>query len=123
MSMAVTSEAHGPKDHECFRLGKGWRFVSALTNFVISYFSPPRGREEYDEGREARSMVEILTNAVRHPSAWYGRDLASDSAWIIHLGPRHLEEIAVATASVARRGLPFAALTRDDFPLPTLGPR
>jgi hypothetical protein len=68
-------------------------------------------------------MVEILTNAVRHPSAWYGRDLASDSAWIIHLGPRHLEEIAVATASVARRGLPFAALTRDDFPLPTLGPR
>ena len=67
-------------------------------------------------------MTEILRELVRHPSAWYGRDLANDSSWIVHLEPAHLAEIAAATRSVARRGLPFAALTRDDFPLPTLGP-
>ena len=67
-------------------------------------------------------MTEILREIVRHPSAWYGRDLANDSSWIVHLEPAHLAEIAAATQSVARRGLPFAALTRDAFPLPTLGP-
>jgi hypothetical protein len=68
-------------------------------------------------------MTEILREIVRHPSAWYGRDLANDSSWIVHLEPAHLAEIAAAVQSVTRRGLPFAALTRDDFPLPTLGPR
>jgi Taurine catabolism dioxygenase TauD, TfdA family len=67
-------------------------------------------------------MTEILREIVHHPSAWYGRDLVADSSWIIHLEPAHLAEIAAAAQSVARHGLPFAALTRDDFPLPTLGP-
>src|SRR5262245_37464218 len=67
-------------------------------------------------------MGQILTEPVHHPSAWYGRDLAHDSSWIVHLEPRHLDEIATAIADVGRRGLPFAALTRADFPLPTLGP-
>ena len=68
-------------------------------------------------------MAEILTETVRHPSAWYGRDLVNDDSWIVHLEPRHLNEIAKAVASVDRRGLPFAALTKDDFPLPTLAPQ
>ena len=68
-------------------------------------------------------MAEILTETVRHPSAWYGRDLVDDPSWIVHLTPTHLAEIAVAMDQVRRRGLPFAALTKDDFPLPTLGPR
>ena len=40
-------------------------------------------------------MGQILTSTVRHPSAWYGKDLAGDSSWIVRLGPRHLEEIAM----------------------------
>src|SRR6266481_3834535 len=68
-------------------------------------------------------MAEILTETIRHPSAWYGRDLVNDSSWIVHLRPDHLAEIAAAIGSVTRRGLPFAALTKDDFPLPTLGPQ
>jgi Taurine catabolism dioxygenase TauD, TfdA family len=68
-------------------------------------------------------MAEILNQIVDHPSAWYGRDLANDNSWIVRLEPRHLEEIAEAVAGVERRGLPFADLTREDFPLPTLGPK
>ena len=67
-------------------------------------------------------MAEILTEIVRHPSAWYGRDLVDDPSWIVRLTPAHLAEIAAAVVQVRRRGLPFSALTRDDFPLPTLGP-
>jgi len=68
-------------------------------------------------------MADILTEIVRHPSAWYGRDLLNDNSWIIHLEPGHLTEIAAAVESVGRRALPFAALTKADFPLPTLGPQ
>ena len=68
-------------------------------------------------------MAEILTEIVRHPSAWYGRDLIDDTSWIVHLEPSHLAEIAAAMEQVSRRGLAFSALTREDFPLPTLGPR
>jgi hypothetical protein len=68
-------------------------------------------------------MAEILTEIVHHPSAWYGRDLVNDSSWIVHLEPSHLAEIATALDSVSRRGLPFEALSKSDFPLPTLGPQ
>jgi hypothetical protein len=68
-------------------------------------------------------MAEILTEIVRHPSAWYGRDLLDDPSWIVHLSQNDLAEVAAAMESVRRRGLAFATLTRDDFPLPTLGPR
>jgi len=68
-------------------------------------------------------MSHILTDIVRHPSAWYGRDLANDSSWIVHLQKPHLQEIAAAVASVKARGLAFAALREQDFPLPTLAPQ
>src|SRR5260221_12446785 len=69
------------------------------------------------------AMPEILTDIVRHASAWYGRDLTHDSSWIVHLRPEDLQEIAAAVAQVKARGLAFAALRKQDFPLPTLAPR
>ena len=30
-------------------------------------------------------MTNILTEPVRHPSAWYGKNLADDESWIVHL--------------------------------------
>ncbi len=68
-------------------------------------------------------MQDIHIDAIAHPSAWYGRDLATDSSWIAHLEPRHLEEIAAAVRGVAARGLALAAVGKQDFPLPTLGPQ
>ena len=68
-------------------------------------------------------MSQIVTEVVRHPSAWYGRDLARDGSWIAHLQPGHLAEIAAALDSVKARGLAFADLGRQDFPLPTLAPQ
>ena len=52
-------------------------------------------------------MGQILTSTVRHSSAWYGKDLAHDTSWIVKLEPRHLAEIASAVASITRRGLSF----------------
>ncbi|MCK8783689.1 TauD/TfdA family dioxygenase [Roseomonas sp. NAR14] len=69
---------------------------------------------------------------VADASVWRGADLVGDPAWIHWLGADEVEELAAALA-VARakgerdgekgRGLATTAITRDDFPLPTLGPR
>lgn len=68
-------------------------------------------------------MTQLLDKIVAHPSAWYGKDLANDSSWIVHFEAKDLEEIAAAVASVKRRGLAFADLDKTDFPLPTLAPK
>ncbi len=68
-------------------------------------------------------MPGILRDVVQHSSAWYGRDLATDPSWIVHLQPAHLQEIAAAVAGVRARGLHFSALGQEDFPLPDLAPQ
>jgi Taurine catabolism dioxygenase TauD, TfdA family len=58
---------------------------------------------------------------VQHPSAWYGKDLAQDGSWLVHLTPQDLAEIAAAVAGVKQHGLAMAEVGRGSFPLPTLG--
>lgn len=68
----------------------------------------------------------MMTIAPSHPliagpSAWIGAELARHpEKWIYTLSPADLGEIYAAVAKT--RGRDLAALTRDDFTLPTLGP-
>jgi hypothetical protein len=56
-------------------------------------------------------------------SAWIGADLRTrESEWTYRLSPPEIAEIETALHSVRARGLDIADITRDDFPLPTLGP-
>src|SRR5580700_2623398 len=60
---------------------------------------------------------------VRGPSAWIGADMRGREAeWTYRLSPPQLDEIDAAVKAVRARGLDLAAITRADFPLPTLGP-
>jgi len=63
----------------------------------------------------------IHTTPVRHNSAWYGRDLANDPSWLVHLTPQDLTEIATAVQRVQAHHLTLAQVGRSSFPLPTLG--
>jgi hypothetical protein len=60
---------------------------------------------------------------VQHPSAWYGKDLAGNGSWLVHLSPQDLSEIAAAVKGVKAHGLTLAEVGRSNFPLPTLGPK
>jgi len=51
-------------------------------------------------------------------AAWCGRDLGGRDDWIVRLDAAQIEELERAAA--AARGIGLDALTRDDFPLPTL---
>jgi hypothetical protein len=57
------------------------------------------------------------------PAAWRGEDLAKSDAWIHTLTTSELSELHRALARVHARALTLPEITRDDFPLPTLGPR
>ena len=60
---------------------------------------------------------------IQGPSAWIGADLRDREAeWSYRLSPPEVAEIEAALQSVQTRGLDIAAIRREDFPLPTLGP-
>jgi hypothetical protein len=52
---------------------------------------------------------------------WYGRDLAQHEDWIRSFTADELAEIAAAVERIQGSGRAFHAITRDAFPLPTLG--
>ena len=52
------------------------------------------------------------------PFAWKGADLQNSTEWIRPFTPEELKELDDALQSVKRRGLEWADITREDFPLP-----
>jgi hypothetical protein len=67
-------------------------------------------------------MIE-LPNAIRGRSAWYGSEIAARSDWVETLSSGELAEIQLAARRLMSQDQNWQALTHDDFPLPTLGPR
>ena len=66
-------------------------------------------------------MREILTTPIDDPAAWRGDRIAELSDWIIPLDRTMVTELESAVAAVARRGIDLLDITRDDFPLPSMG--
>jgi hypothetical protein len=64
-----------------------------------------------------------LPPQIDDPSAWYGPQMAANSDWVAKLSPAELVEVEVAARRLMASDPDWQALTRDDFPLPTLGPR
>ncbi|HTO49818.1 MAG TPA: TauD/TfdA family dioxygenase, partial [Burkholderiales bacterium] len=57
---------------------------------------------------------------VSGPSVWYGRDLAlHEHDWIYRLSPAELAEIDAAVRIFKASGRPLAAISPEDFPLPS----
>jgi hypothetical protein len=67
--------------------------------------------------------VSILPDQITGPAAWYGPQVATRTDWLHLLGDNEIAEIERATRRVVESGLEPAKLRREDFPLPTLGPR
>ena len=64
-----------------------------------------------------------LRRPIDGPSAWIGADMRGGEAeWSYRMSPAETAEIEAALKSVQARGLEIAAIRREDFPLPTLGP-
>ncbi len=70
----------------------------------------------------AISMDE-LPPVIQGPSAWYGPDLAARGDWVEHLSETETAEIDSAAARLTDASVDIPSIRRQDFPLPTLGPR
>ena len=57
------------------------------------------------------------------PEVWTGAELADDPDWAVSLSAGEVAELEEAVAATMRAGLPIERVTREDFPLPGLGPR
>ncbi|MFM9882071.1 MAG: TauD/TfdA family dioxygenase [Burkholderiales bacterium] len=68
-------------------------------------------------------MTEIPNRPISSPSAWTGPQLATDSSWIHPLDRTEIDELERAARAVQASGAPPQAFERDQFALPTLGPR
>jgi hypothetical protein len=65
----------------------------------------------------------ILPPEIQGPSAWYGPEMLSRRDWIEDLSESEIAEVEFATKTLAVASADITAISRDDFPLPTLGPR
>jgi hypothetical protein len=63
---------------------------------------------------------QIQQQIVKHPSAWYGRELANDLVWIVYLDDNDRNEISNAVRTVRARGLTLEQVGQSSFPLPGL---
>ena len=64
-----------------------------------------------------------LREPITGPSAWTGAEMRRrKDEWTYRLSPAEVAEIEAAVKEVRARGLDLADITREHFPLPTLGP-
>jgi hypothetical protein len=54
---------------------------------------------------------------------WRAADVADPAQWTEHLSAEEVDEIDLAIAEARRKSDDFLDIGKDDFPLPTLGPR
>src|SRR6266853_3340534 len=70
--------------------------------------------------RRGGSMSEI--RPVTGACVWHGHEMAGSQRWQRHLSPAQLAEIDRALAAAQARGVGWAAMTAEDFPLPSFMP-
>jgi hypothetical protein len=64
-----------------------------------------------------------LPDEIAGLSAWYGPEMARRTDWVHTLTDAEVGEVEAAVRRMEETGLDPAALRRENFPLPTLGPR
>ena len=67
--------------------------------------------------------IDALPAEIVGPSAWLGPDVAKSERWIHHLSDAELRELEQAARQALSMHSDIAAIQRESFVLPTLGPR
>jgi Taurine catabolism dioxygenase TauD, TfdA family len=63
----------------------------------------------------------VPCEAINDPACWNSTDMAEPARWQYRLNGAEIAELDAALAHVHARGLDVMAITKTDFPLPTLG--
>src|SRR5215831_18243342 len=68
-------------------------------------------------------ITDDLPPEIHDRSAWYGRDLIRRTDWLELLSETETAEVESAMKPLANSSADLTKISRDDFPLPRLGPR
>ena len=71
--------------------------------------------------RNARRVPGDCLKPVIDPAVWEPEELYRTEDWIYHLSGSDIDELTCAVDAVAREGIDFVDLGREDFPLPKFG--
>lgn len=66
--------------------------------------------------------ITIADKPIGGPAGWRGPDITKSDDWIYRVSANEISELQAALKAVKARGLAMTDITREDFPLPTLGP-
>jgi len=69
------------------------------------------------------SAIQSLPPEIVDHSAWYGPELAASPDWTRSLSAGHIAEVEGAVRQLSESSRALTAITKADFPLPTLAPR
>jgi hypothetical protein len=69
------------------------------------------------------AAVAMPPGPLTGPAAWRGREMAATDGWMLRLDDADAAELEAALQAVEARGLDPVDVSREDFPLPRLGPR
>ena len=64
-----------------------------------------------------------IPQVIQGPSAWYGPQMAASSEWIENLSQSEIAEIETTSQRSVCAKKDISSIRKEDFPLPTLGPR
>lgn len=68
-------------------------------------------------------MTDILDRPVDCAANWKGPEIARSTDWVYRLTESDITELTAALQGAKARGLGIPDIAKDDFPLPTLGPK
>lgn len=63
----------------------------------------------------------VQTTRIADATAWHAADHAGDRQWIVHWSAEALAELDAAVTTARRAGQTATTVTREEFPLPTVG--
>ncbi len=67
-------------------------------------------------------MEKMLMDPVDEPSVWLAENYRHSDDWVVEFTERHIAELNDALNAIRATSLGSTRFTKDDFPLPTLGP-
>ncbi|MDH3700918.1 MAG: TauD/TfdA family dioxygenase [Alphaproteobacteria bacterium] len=71
-----------------------------------------------EPGRRAPA---VPREPVLDPACWTAEEMRAGAAYLFHLTPTHVDELAAAIVSVEDAAVPIMDISRNGFPLPSLG--
>tara|TARA_B100000674_G_scaffold450148_1_gene419845 strand:- start:1747 stop:2820 length:1074 start_codon:yes stop_codon:yes gene_type:complete len=71
---------------------------------------------------EANPTTSSPIEPIHGDVVWHGRDMAQRTDWIHHLERTEIGELENAIARIRAQGTEIIDVSKDDFPLPSLGP-